>query len=52
LRSGAPGRHGAESWTVLPDREGNEFCVGPPEGNAHPLGLSAEYEKQTLSADR
>jgi hypothetical protein len=28
------GKTSAESRIVLADREGNEFCVGPPEGNA------------------
>jgi hypothetical protein len=31
------GQTGAESWTVLADPEGNEFCVVRPEGNSHPL---------------
>ncbi len=44
------GQAGVESWTVRADREGNEFCVGAPEGNAHPLGLSTEHGRQTLSA--
>jgi hypothetical protein len=43
------GQAGAESWTVLADPEGNEFCRAS-EGNAHPMRLSTENRRQTLSA--
>ena len=35
------GQTGAESWTVLADPEGNEFCVVRPKETAHPLRLDA-----------
>ena len=43
------GQTGAESWTVLADPEGNEFCV-VREGNAHRKRLSAEDRRRALSA--
>jgi predicted enzyme related to lactoylglutathione lyase len=43
------GQTGAESWTVLADPEGNDFWVIRPEGNAHPVTLSAGRRRSTLS---
>lgn len=43
------GRTGTESWIVLADPEGNEFCI-VPEGNAHRLKLRVENRRQALSA--
>ena len=31
------GQTGAESWTVLADPEGNEFCVVRPKRDTHPV---------------
>jgi hypothetical protein len=36
------GQTGNESWTVLADPEGNEFCVVRPKENAHSLGKLAQ----------
>ena len=44
------GQTGAESSTVLADPEGKRVLRGAPKGNAHPLRLSIENRRQTLSA--
>jgi catechol 2,3-dioxygenase-like lactoylglutathione lyase family enzyme len=43
------GQTGAESWTVLADPEGNEFCVGPTEGNAHLISPGTASRRRTPS---
>jgi hypothetical protein len=44
------GKTGAESWTVLADPGGKRVLRSAPEGNAHPMRLSTENRRQTLSA--
>jgi hypothetical protein len=44
------GQTGAEPWTVLADPGGKRVLRRAPEGNAHPMGLSTENRRQTLSA--
>jgi hypothetical protein len=44
------GQTGAESWTVLADPGGKRVLRSAPEGNAHPMRLSTENRRQTLSA--
>ncbi len=43
------GQAGAESWTVLADPEGNEFCVVRPKETLNPMRLSTGNRRQTLS---
>jgi hypothetical protein len=43
------GQAGAESSTVLADRR-ERVLRSSPEGNAHPMRLSTENRRQTLSA--
>ena len=42
------GQTGAESWSGRPG--GKRVLLGAPEGNAHPMRLSTENRRQTLSA--
>ena len=48
-RQAGIGQTGAESWTVLAD-PGKRVLRSAPEGNAHPMRLSTENRRQTLSA--
>jgi hypothetical protein len=44
------GQTGAGSWTVLAGPEGKRVLRDTPEGNAHPVRLSAGRRRSTLSA--